>query len=472
MKTRFPIMVVALLVATNLCSVASAAETVIKVNNIVELQPLLKQSNVHVKVAPGVYRVTAADMKENFKATAEVVEAKVTRSLILVEGSGSTFDFTGVTLEVETEVFNAYERCEFNHMHILGNNNVVKNLKLVDVGGVDDFPKFGCVNVVVDGANNRVEGVEVNLVGSYPYGYGELFGKGGPATIRHKKHSAMMVRGYANHIKNCKIYNRSFGHCIMMQAADKPLIEGCYIEGEMSNTDVVLKEKGTGSAADKIGFKTVWGYTVPAGHAIALCEEGIRAYNGGNTMIDGNRIKRGASNVTVKNCYIKNTRAGVTLTHAKGERYVENTTAVGTNRGFAIGTGGKMVNCFADTENGPAFGVDYVGDRNIEVDLTILANKNKHYNGSSHAAIIIGSGHKIHLKKADGLKADADLFIHVGGDNQTIGLLAKDENYKATEITLINDTDFVVKLDDNSSDSTITSVGKVLNNGTNNKILK
>ncbi len=474
MKTRFTIIMVALFVAANLCFVSSAgaAEKVVRVKNLVELQPLLKQSNVSVVVAPGVYRVTAADMKSTFTASAEVVESKITRSILLVEGSGSTYDFTGVTIEVETAAFNAYERCMFHHLHILGNNNVVKNLKLVDVGDLQDFPKFGCVNVVVDGSNNRVEGVEVRSVGSYPYGYGELFGKGGPATIRHKKHSAMVVRGYANHIKDCKIYHRAYGHCIMMQAADKPIIEGCYIEGEMSNTDAVLRERGSDSAADKIDFKTVWGYPVPAGHAIALCEEGIRAYNGGETMIDGDRIKRGASNVTVKNCYIKNTRAGVTLTHAKGERYVENTTAVGCNRGFAVGTGGKIVNCFADTENGPAFGVDYAGDRNIEVDLTILPNKHKHYNGSHHAAIIIGSGHKIHLKKGEGHVAERDLIIHVGGDNQTIGLLAKDENYKAAGITLKNDTDYVVKLDDNSSANTITSMGRVYDSGTGNKIVK
>ncbi len=160
MKTRFPILVAAILLVANLAFVASANAAVksVRVKNIVELQPLLKQSNMNVVVAPGVYRVTAEDMKTKFKATAEVVESKITRSILLIEGSGSTYDFTGVTIEVETAAFNAYERSMFHHLHILGNNNVVKNLKLVDVGKTLDFPKFGCVNVVVDGASNLVDG--------------------------------------------------------------------------------------------------------------------------------------------------------------------------------------------------------------------------------------------------------------------------------------------------------------------------
>ncbi|MFI3302722.1 MAG: right-handed parallel beta-helix repeat-containing protein [Rikenellaceae bacterium] len=469
MRLGFKLFVAAFAVIANVAVMAAEVTTVA---NIIELLPYLKQDNVNVKVTPGVYRVTAKDAKKNFKAKAEVVEGRITRAMFLVEGNGSTYDFTGVTVEVETEVFNAFEGSEFNHLHLTGSNNVVKNLKLVDIGGLWDFPKSGCVNVLVDGASNLVEGVEVRSVGSYPYGYGELFGKGGPATIRHKKHSACLVRGYMNHIKDCKIYHRGYGHCMFMQAADKPLIEGCYVEGEMSNTDVVLREKGTGSAADKIGFKTVWGYTVPTGHAIALCEEGIRAYNGGNTIVNGERFKRGTSNVTIKNCYIKNARAGVTLTHAKGTRYVENTTAVGCNRGFAIGTGGKMVNCFADTENGPAFGVDYPSDRNMDIELTLLPNTNKHYNGTTHAAIIIGVNNKIHLKKGKGHKADKDLFIHVGGDNRTIGMLSKDENYKASGNTIINETDYVIELDDNSSNNTITSAGKVYDYGTGNTVTK
>ncbi len=459
--------IITLVIFTGACS----AEGVITVSSLEELMPYLKQDSVNIKMQPGTYYFTAKDAQSNhFRNSAEVTEGKLTYAMILIEGNNSTYDFTGVTIEVETAVFNAYENCEFNELHLIGSNNTVRGLKLVDVGELTDFPKWGCVNIIVDGANNLIEGVEVRSLGSYPYGYGELFGKGGPATIRHKKHSACLVRGYKSHIKDCKIFHRSYGHCLFMQAADMPLIEGCYIESEMTTTDKVLSEEGSGSAADKIDFKTVWGYRVPKGHTIALCEEGIRAYNGGSTIIDGERFKRGTSNVTVKDCYIKNTRAGVTLTHATGFKYVENTTAVGCNRGFAVGHKGKIVNCFADTQNGPAFGVDYERDEEIVADITLLPYEGMGQNGTTHAAIIIGKNHNITFKMGEGLVAEKALKIHIGGDNQTVGSLSKDNNYMASGITINNETDYPILLDDNSSNISGSTKGEVMDNGKDNSL--
>lgn len=469
--------VAAVVAFINLCMVQSAvsAESIIKVNNIEELQPYLKQSDIHVVVAPGTYRVTEGDIKQGkYSAIAEVTLGQPTHSIILVEGNNSTYDFTGVTLEIETAVFNAYEGryYGFHEFHITGSNNTVKNLKIVDVGESEDAPKYGCLNILIDGASNLVEGFEVNSKGSYPYGYGELFGKGGKNVIRHRKHSACLVRGYKSHVKNCTIKHRAYGHCLFFQAADMPLVEGCYIEGEIIMSDEVLKERGTGSEADKVDFMTYWGYTVPAGHAMALCEEGIRAYNGGSTIIDGVRYSRGASNVTVKDCVIKNTRGGVTLTHATGFKYVENCTAIGCNRGFAVGDRGKLVNCFADTKNGPALGVDYENDSNIVADITILAHEGKTQNGTTHVAIIIGRDHHITLRRGEGLKEDKSLEINMGGDAKTIGQLGKVDNYRASGITLINETRYPVVLDDNTSDNSGTTAGKIIDNGTNNTIVK
>ncbi|MFI3292492.1 MAG: hypothetical protein SNG27_08665 [Rikenellaceae bacterium] len=468
-RLKLWILTLVVVVGVHFGGVASEVKVV---NSLAELLPYLSQSDVNVKLAPGLYRHTLNDARSKpfNKSKIDVTKGKFTYALLLIAGNNSTYDFEGVTIEVETSVFNAYEGSEFVELHTVGSNNVVKGLKLQDVGGLYDFPQWGCVNIVADGANNRIEGVEVRSVGSYPYGYGEVFGKGGPATIRHKKHSACLVRGYANHIKDCKIYHRAYGHCLFMQAADKPFIDGCYIEGEMGSTDAVLRERGSGSAADKINFKTVWGYPVPEGHAIALCEEGIRAYNGGSTIVDGERFSRGTSNVTIKDCYVKNARAGVTLTHAKGTRYVENTTAVGCNRGFAVGTGGRIVNCFADTKNGPAFGVDYESDRGIVADITILPYEGEHYNGSTHMAIIIGQNHKITFKKGDGLRCAEDLYIHIGGDNKTIGMLKDDNNYKATGINIINETGYTMVLDDNASNISGSTAGKLIDEGVNNSV--
>ena len=111
-----------------------------------------------------------------------------------------------------------------------------------------------------------------------------------------------------------------------MQAADEPLIEGCYIEGAMRSTDDMLAETGTGSDGDKAGFMTYFGYKLPPGYMMSMGEGGIRAYNGGETIIDGVEYNRGTSNPTIINCTVKNMRAGVTLTHATGTKYVSGTT--------------------------------------------------------------------------------------------------------------------------------------------------
>ncbi len=429
-------------------------------------------------MAPGRYRVSVEDIKAGkYQSCSEVVEGRRSYSLLLVSGSGSVYDFSNVTIEVETGVFNAYEPPYkgFYELQILGNNNVVKNLKLVDIGEALDYPENGACNIVMDGANNRIDGVQVHSIGSFPYGYGELFGKGGPRTIRHWKHSACLVRGYRNHVKGCRIIHRAYGHCLFMQAAEEPLIEGCYIEGEMTTTDKVLEEEGTGSRADRIDFKTVWGYRVPSGFTISTVEAGIRVYNTGYTMIDGERFQRGTSNVIVRDCYVKNVRAGVTLTHSKGYRIAENCTTIGCERGFAVGTNGKIINCKSDTQYGAAFGVDYERDANIEVDITLLPNVGEELSGSGskQAAYLVGRDHKIRFRKGDGLdNPEQDLVIYIGGDNKTDGSLDKDENYSATNINIINETGYPILLDERASGITGSTRGTVEDHGEGNKIAK
>ncbi|WP_373942909.1 hypothetical protein OEG92_07375 [Polaribacter sejongensis] len=97
----------------------------------------------------------------------------------------------------------------------------------------------------MDGSFNRIEGFHITAKGSFPYGYGDAFGKGGTYTIKHNKHSAFLIRGESNHAKGVTIIHRTYGHCMFMQAANNPIIEDCYLEGEMRSTDDMLAEKGT-----------------------------------------------------------------------------------------------------------------------------------------------------------------------------------------------------------------------------------
>ncbi len=465
-----------LLAVVLIAGVSSVMAKNVTVSSLEELLPYLKQDNVNVTLKPGTYIHTfkKAQTKPFKGSTLEVVEGKLTNAMLAVTGNGSTYDFTGVTIEVETAVFNAYKGREFVELHITGSNNVVKNLKLVDIGGKDDFPQWGCVNVIVDGAKNLVEGVELRTTGSKPYGYGEVFGKGGPATIRHKKHSAMLVRGEYNHIKGCRIIHRAYGHFLFMQAAHYPTIEGCYIEGEMITTDDILKEKGSGSDADKIDFKTVWGYRVPKGYTLSTGEDGIRTYDGGTTIVDGVRSKRGSANITVKDCVVKHARGGVALTLSKGFKVVENCQLIGCQGGYATGSGGKIINCKADAAFGPVFSTAYERDKGITVDITVMPYEGEKFvgNGQKRVAVILGTNHNITLRRGEGLKEDQDLQICFGGNRTGIGNLAEVQNLKASNNTITNETKYPIFMGSVTSGMKGTTAGKILDMGTGNNITK
>ena len=114
-------------------------------------------------------------------------------------------------------------------------------------------------------------------------------------------------------------------------------------------------------------------------------------------------------------------------------------------------------------------GVDYISDQGTNADVTLLSYEGPSYNGSGHAAIIIGSNHKITLRNAVN-NADQNLKINIGGDNLTIGLLKKDENYLASNIVLHNLTNYPVVLDENSRNCTGISVRDISDEGQNNHI--
>jgi hypothetical protein len=436
----------------------------INVDSLEALFPYLEKDNVQVVMKPGTYRFTAEEAKAG-KYGFDSFEAG-RKTLMLIKGSGSTYDFTDVTIEVETGVFSSMGKFKIYELQTMGNHNVIKNLTLTDVGSVHDAGTVGVISVVMDGANNRIEGMHISTRGSFPFGYGELFGKSGDAGVKLKKHSAFLIRGNSNHAKDCSLIHRGFGHAYVMQAADKPLIEGCYAEGEMRKTDDVLAEKGT--LAEELGYMTTWGYKIPPGFMYCTSEAGIRAYNTGRTYIDGETLTRGTSNPTVLNCTIKNLRAGVTLTHATGKKYVEGTSAIGCSRGFCIGSG-DIVDCYADVQYGPALGVDYERDSGTRAEITLLPYEGKSYNGSGQVAHIIGKNHTITLK-SQVKNPDTRLVIQIGGDKKHIGGQGEVEHLSATDISIQNESGYPVVLEKESSDCTGASVGKVTDRGRNNEV--
>lgn len=446
------------------------AETIVK--SLKELITYLDKDNVKIKLTPGIYSITAEDVNKGLYQQKLKVK-NPTNILLLFSGNNSIYDFTDVTIQVDTKVLQSYGGNQIHELQIIGNNNVLKNLTLEDVGSVHDAPTKRATNIVMDGRNNRVEGFHVVTKGSFPYGYGDAFGKGGKSTIKHRKHSGCLIRGESNHLKNSSFIHKSYGHCLFMQAANKPIIEGCTIEGEVRKTDDMLLEKGTGSPADKIDFMTVWGYKLPKGYMLSTGEAGIRAYNGGETIIDGKIYFRGTSNPTIINNTIKYMRTGVTIAHATGKKKVKNCTAIGCENGFSLGAGGTAENCKADCSYGPVYATTYEKDKNYNANITIIPAVNPYYNGSGTVAYIGGAGHCIYLKGTDEVIAEG-LNIKIGGDKNNIRLLngnfPNQNNFKASNLKLVNYTKYPVFLSSKSSKITLKTEGVVNDLGLNNKV--
>ncbi|MDF7823645.1 discoidin domain-containing protein [Pontiellaceae bacterium B12227] len=430
----------------------TAYHVVVSVNTPEELLPYLNQDNVHAALAPGTYTIDASDVQNTFGTPR-----------FEFRGSNSTYDFTDVTINFAADIYTS--DLSMNHIQIFGNDNVLKNLTMVDLCDVDGALSLdGGVNLIMDGARNRVEGFHMTIKGSYPYGYGDCFGKGATWTIKHSKHSGFLIRGESNHAKNCTLIQRSYGHCMFMQAAYNPIIEGCYIEGEVRSTDDMLAE--TSGPAFDIGFETVWGFTLPSGYMKSLTEAGIRAYNAGNTYIDGVWYSRGTRNPTIIDNTIVNARVGVTLTHASGFKYVSGCTAIGTERGYAIGSG-VIENCKADVQYGAAFGVDYESDSGVTADITIIPHEGDHYNGSRHVAYILGKNHNLTFRGLENV-VDQSLEINVGGDKRIISESDELENFKANDIVINNLSGYPLILDDASTNTTGQSIGTISDAGFNN----
>ena len=347
------------------------------VNSLEALVPYLSDDNANVKLTPGTYTITAADIDNGtFGSLVPGVLASPQNAVFLFDGNNSTYDFTGVTINFKTEVLSSFGSNDAREIQIIGSNNVLLNLTMFDDGTVNDAPGRRATNIVIDGENNRIEGFHVTIKGSYPYGYGDIFGKGGGSTIAHNKHSACLVRGNSNHLKDCTFIHRSYGHGIFMQATNDAIIEGCHVEGELRTIAEVLAEEGTGSPADNVNFLTVWGYDLrglTSDYRFSLQEDGIRAYNGGSTIIDGIEYSRTVTNATVIDNTIINMRSGVTLGLGKGTMYVENCTALGCESGFWGNNNATFVNCKGDASVGPLYSED--AERSgVTADLTLLDN--------------------------------------------------------------------------------------------------
>jgi hypothetical protein len=344
-------------------SVLHAAEPV-TVSSLADLARVAAADNQSIRMEPGVYQMTDYLTPPVLADIAAKVDRKQSRPpvpMFTFIGNGNHFDFTGVTFEIDTSLYaklpgRSYIRC----IIVAGNNNTFTGLSIRQVGAQRGS---GGNTLSIAGTGNTVENFTLNVHGSFPYGYGDLFGKGGPNLLGIQKQSGMQILGNDTLVRRTRVISRAFGHCFYIQVGGNIRLEDCYAEGSVRSTTDMLRE--TSGPAFDLGFKSVYAnrdgrYMINPGYMKSLSEDGFRTYGG-------------AGKVTLVNCTAINTRAGFEIgarDDATEKTEIIGGNALGCERGYLIGSHTIVRDSRGDIAHGPLLYLRGGIGSDVELELT------------------------------------------------------------------------------------------------------
>ncbi|PQV49014.1 putative secreted protein (Por secretion system target) [Jejuia pallidilutea] len=440
-----------------LMSFTFSVHSQIVVSSIAELASAASQSGQTVTMTPGVYEMadylTPTVISNNTPA-----DAFGRRAMIRFSGSNNTFDFTGVTINVDTDLLNDLggHVIEF---HLTGNYINFKGLTVTDIG--NSPTASGGQSMTVSGDHITVENVTLNMSGSSPYGYGDLLGKGGGALVPMRKHSGLLVGGLNVNIIGCSIYSTSFGHLFFIQGGRNVLFQDCYAEAATRTTDDMLAE--TSGPAFDVGFQAVYpNYNgekvITPGYTKSLSECGFRTYGSGANGYN-------TEGVTFINCIARNTRVGFAL-EVGSPLLVQNCEATGNEAGFNV-KNVTIENSRGDAVNGPLL---YLSGDDSDVELELMPTLPT---TTLHAiATIAGNNHNVTLTKWNDETRTQDHKILVGATRPTGTNPFSPLGSTATSAVVLNNcTEMPVEILSNTSSSIINTTGAVINNGIGNTVI-
>ena len=192
------VLLFATLVCANAFSVRAAEPTPQLIDSLAQLADYAGRSGQHVKMQPGVYQL--ADLlppevidQRRAEAVADAERRgakKLDTHLFRFAGSDNTFDLSGVTIEVDTRLLSVFKNCYIRTFLIAGDRITLRGLTVRDLG--NGPTSRGGNSLSVHGDDVTLENVVLHVRGSYPYGYGDLLGKGGKSIVRHRKHLSLI----------------------------------------------------------------------------------------------------------------------------------------------------------------------------------------------------------------------------------------------------------------------------------------
>lgn len=337
------------------------------VSSLAELQKVAALSDQDVVMKPGHYLVE---------------KMETGRPLIHFKGSRNHFDLTGVTIEMPIARLREMgaerprgKACSYlikGHKVVLKGGRFVNSYEnplpeKIDFGAYnqnpDHYPKLSMTEIAVMGDDVLLQGCEVVVRGSSPYGYGNMFGLGKEAVFPLHKHSGILLRGDRAVVDGCQVKMEAFGHAIFAQRGDDIVVKNCRVEGSLRTSEDFLNENDEGDLAKKYDHKIQWpksirGMKMPKNHMINLCEDGIRAY-------------RGTGKITVENCKVSKTRGGIKLYMAKSATVRNCEVRDCVVQGYSVPSGGVIENCRGNAAYGPLLYIhsDQHNGQKIEIEV-------------------------------------------------------------------------------------------------------
>jgi hypothetical protein len=368
--------------------------------------------------------------------------------MIVFRGNDNRIDCEGAIIEIDTALYaklpSGYTRC----LIVDGSGNTLSGLSIRNTG-----PNDGSGGNILSLAGERttLEDVTLHVHGSFPYGYGDLLGKGGPNLLTLRKQSGIQVIGSGSVLRRCRVYSRAFGHCFYIQQGSNIRLEDCYAEGVTRATNDMLRD--TSGPAYDLGFRSVYEsrdgrFVINPGYVKSLTEDGFRTY-GGN------------AGIALVNCTAINTRAGFEIgapDDAKDKTLLENCVARGCERAFLIGSKTVLRRCRGDIAHGPLLYLR--GGRDADVELELVGDGPQ---SLVHAvATIAGVNHRVHLSAQHGERAIPSLPIMLGfGMPQHAEMSSPIRPAVTSGVTLINEIAAApVISSDELKDSKVESKGR------------
>jgi hypothetical protein len=431
------------------------------IDSLDEFRQAIKLSGRKIRMKPGIYRAEKTDPPLEFSAKHknESGELQVLKQdhIFAVTGSNNYFDLRGVVIETPVSLQGKLSRGSHvaDSWHINGDNNTF-------IGGYfrnvldKPYPDFFVAECEFEvcGDGNRFVNCTFVVKGSIPYGYTDFYGKGSTHHGRLNKHSFMSIlNANDTSLIGCKVYHRSFGHCIHFHNVDGVTIKDCYLTGALRPTNDIFKEK-VGRAVD-YSFEMMYRkqQPIPRDWIIPLTEDGIRAYNN-------------VRNITVTDTTVERMRGCFQLLCPEGDITLENVTVLECGDfayDLSVGDNGKVVmkNCKSDVAYNPVFNLTR-GDQPKEAffELTVLSPPEGAITTErSGLGIICGDDCEFifHDGTTRPLPASAN-WLQCGGKRGLVD--SKVTNYTTAKLVLQS----------NVKNCRIESVGPVEDNGQGNRI--